>query len=281
MNLSRATSPSQQSRIVESWKRSAPRTPPAYPPTPKATEARTPTAVARTVTPLGVNGVRSSHRVIHLEHRRLKCRSTKPSRPPLSERINVCSASAGPDIPSAQTSWYQSDPNGSTRPCPCRIARSSAACTGYGLSWGVAHPETVKPSGITARSTSRVGITGVSSVSTTPPSAEDGSKTAESPGSRDRPSGFDDPVLSPVEGFRASRDCGCGMSRTTTSGSPFPASCRTRATRLAGKTAPVPTTKYDAPKRPGKISHARGSPGENSSTGSHRTDARMRPSACN
>src|SRR2546426_4558811 len=109
MNLSRATSPSQQSRIVESWNRSAPMTPAAYPPTPKTTEARTPTAVARTVTPLGVNGVRSSHRVIHLEHRRLKCRSTKPSRPPLSERINVCSASAGPDVPSAQTSWNQSD----------------------------------------------------------------------------------------------------------------------------------------------------------------------------
>src|SRR5436309_15756874 len=199
MNLSRATSPSQQSRIVESWKRSAPRTPPAYPPTPKATEARTPTAVARTVTPLGVNGVRSSHRVIHLEHRRLKCRSTKPSRPPLSERINVCSASAGPDVPSAQTSWYQSDPNGSTRPCPCRIARSNAALKRYGLSCGVAPPEAVRQSGITARSTSRVGITGVSSVSTTPPSAEDGSKTAESPGSRDRPSGFDDSGLSTVE----------------------------------------------------------------------------------
>src|SRR3989442_3517106 len=92
MNLSRATSPSQQSRIVESWNRSAPMTPAAYPPTPKDTEARTPTAVARTVTPLGVNGVRSSHRVSHPQHPRLKCPSTQPSSRPLSERIHVRSA---------------------------------------------------------------------------------------------------------------------------------------------------------------------------------------------
>ena len=168
MNLSRATSPSQQSRIAESWKRSAPTMPAAYPPTPKATEARTPTAVARTVTPLGVNGVRSSHRVSHREHRRLKCRSTKPSRPPLSLRSNCRSASSGPALPSAHTSWYQSDPKGSTRACPWRTARSSAACMGNGPSCWVAHPDAVKPSGITARSTSRIGVAGVSSVITTP-----------------------------------------------------------------------------------------------------------------
>src|SRR6266540_486891 len=63
MNFRRATSPSQQSRMAESWKRSAPTMPAAYPPSAKVVAASRPTSVARTVTAFGVSGVRSSSRI--------------------------------------------------------------------------------------------------------------------------------------------------------------------------------------------------------------------------